>query len=300
MSSVDARGLLRRLARWTVPPGEQALIRGLRSRLVPPRRGCPEMEAEFARNTVFRDRHRGERCFVLATGPSIGRQDLRPLRNEVCIAVSYFFLHPQAREVDPLYHVDAAAHEPLGFDDLAAEIEGIRSTYTRATLFFGHSPYERSVRNFLRTRPDLDGSDVHYLDYCASPLLTEETVRDSTHWDLTQPLLGARTVIYSTIQLAAYLGCSEIYLLGCDHDYLTEFSRGRTQHFYRPEHGHDDAWDWPSAEELFLAYHYRWKHYRLMADYLRERGTTVYNATEGGMLDVFPCVSLADVLAERR
>jgi hypothetical protein len=92
-------------------------------------------------------------------------------------------------------------------------------------------------------------------------------------------------------------------LLGCDHnyqihnDYLLNLSGSSNKHFYKDEDGVDDFEPRMSTEEFFLSYHIRWKQYRLMREYLESRGCYIYNATEGGILDVFPRVTLVGALA---
>ena len=113
-------------------------------------------------------------------------------------------------------------------------------------------------------------------------------------WDITGRPFLARTVIYGAIQLAAYLGCTQIYLLGCDHDYLADVKRTEN-HFYQESKGNPDDRQHLEAfttERWFQEYHRRWHDYRLMRTVLEKRGVQIINATDGGMLDVFPRASL--------
>jgi hypothetical protein len=106
-----------------------------------------------------------------------------------------------------------------------------------------------------------------------------------------------RSVVYGAVQLAAYMGFTEIYLIGCDHNYLQELGQNAV-HFYEEKKGNDkDAQHLEafSTEKWFFEYYSRWRDYRLMATYLEQRGTQIYNATNGGMLDVFPRKSLNEI-----
>ena len=288
----------KRIAYWTIPPGFRRFIwhqlrRRLASRVV-----SPVMQAEFARNKKFHNIHRGQCCFILGNGPSINKQDLRPLKDEICFAVSQFFLHKDVREIDPLYHVDAAHHAPFGFDVLRKRFENFNRFYSNQTTYFlGHSPYEYSAFNFLQQNHQFKKDNMHYLNYCFAQQLDELNYSNPDIWDITKNLFAVRSAIYCAIQVAAYMGFKHIYLLGCDHDYLTYITRGKSAHFYSDEEEIDDSSLWISTEEFFLAYHIRWKQYRLMREYLEPRGCYIYNATEGGLLDVFPRVTLAEALA---
>jgi hypothetical protein len=292
--------LAKQIVRWILPAGVQAAIE--RQRACRASNPCAAMEAVFARNKKFHSIHQGKRCFVLGSGPSINKQNLKPLRNEICFAGSHFLLHKDIKVIDPLYHVDAPIHPPFydGFDALRKlSFERFDKSYSERTIyFFGHSPYEYSVYNFLKQNSQFKKENAYYLDYCRSPQLDESNYNNPDLWDICRPLFQPRSVIYCAIQVAAYMGFEKIYLLGCDHDYLLHVTRGRSLHFYEDEEGLDDSAGWPSTEEFFLAYYLRWKQYRLMRSWLEPHGCYIYDATEGGLLDVFPKVSLYKVLKQ--
>ena len=292
--------LARRVAHWTVPPGFQSLMRRTWAARRAERVLSPAMKALFARNIKFRNIHEGQRCFILATGPSINKQDLKPLRNEICFAVSQFFLHKDIREIDPLYHVDASHHAPYGFEVLQKAFEGFNKFYSsRTTYFFGHTSYEYSVYNFLEQYPQFKKDNIHYLNYCYSQPLDETNYNNPDVWDVTKNLFSPRSVVYCAIQIATYMGFQSVYLLGCDHDYFATLIRGVRENFYEAAKSVIEPEEMLSTEETLFRYYLRWKQYRLMRSYLKPRDCYIYNATEGGLLDVFPRVSLSEALSDR-
>lgn len=290
--------LAKRVAYWTVPPRFQSHMMQTWTALRSDRDLSPAMRALFERNIKFRNIHKGQRCFILATGPSINKQDLRPLKNEICFAVSQFYLHKDIREIDPLYHVDAPNHAPFGLEVLQKSFEGFKELYSdRTTYFFGYTPYEYSTYNFLEQNPQFKNDNMYFLNYSHSQPLDETNYKNPNVWDICKSPFSVRTVVYSAIQIAVYMGFKEIYLVGFDHDYLLNIARGHSNHFYKGKEEIDDSDGWLSTEEFFLVYHLRWKQYRLMQTYLETIGCGIYNATEGGLLDVFPRISLELVLA---
>ena len=56
-------------------------------------------------NKRFRNLHIGERCFVLANGPSTRNQDLSQLREELVFTVSRGYLHKDYSTIKPKFHV---------------------------------------------------------------------------------------------------------------------------------------------------------------------------------------------------
>jgi hypothetical protein len=176
---------------------------------------------------------------------------------------------------------------------------GFDEVYTDdVTYIFGHNPYEFSVYNFLLKNPGYLKEKLFFLDYSRSLSLTEENHMLPQTWDITRSPFQVRTVVYSAIQLAVYMGCKEIYLLGCDHDYLHDTKRVTNHHFYREGDGVSDAEHLSAftSERWFEEYYFRWKQYRLMRQYTQSIGCDIYNSTQGGMLDVFPRISLQEVI----
>lgn len=254
-------------------------------------------------NIKFKNIHKGQRVFILATGPSVQKQNLLCLENEICIAVSQFFLHKDIKTIAPQYHVLAPWHPPFGFKDAELVFKGFQDNYSsNTTFFFGHTNYEYSIKNFLTQNPRLAPKNTYYLNYTNPFTLTEENYLDHNIWDLMQVLFYPRTVIYSAIQLALFMGSKEIYLIGCDHDYLLDTKRVSNHHFYKEEEGISDVEHLSAftTERWFEEYYCRWKQYRLMKEYASLNNCQIINATEGGMLDVFPRMNLSQVCFSKK
>jgi len=287
-----------RMSYWTLPPGFNVGFQHLYQRLHSPNLP-PEFRQIFARNEKFHNIHKGERCFILATGPSINNQNLMPLKNEKCIAVGGFFLHKDVREISPMYHVEAPSHEPFHMEASKMCFEGYRDHYSeKTTIFLGHRPYEYSYFNFLQQNPEFKNDNIHFLNY-TGPALDEHNYKNPDIWDITKPLFGCGTVVYCAIQLAVYMGFKEIYLLGCDHDYLNDIFRVTNHHFYKEEDGVSDVQHLSAftTERWLEVYYFRWKQYRLMNEFLQSNSIYIFNATDGGMLDVFPRVKFEEIIS---
>lgn len=252
-------------------------------------------------NIQFKDKHKGRRCFICATGPSINTQDLSALSDELCIGVSFFYLHPQISKINPAYHVFAPNHPPFDFDLLKSYFEGVCKHYTPTTeIFYGHRPFKYSVMDYIGHSMSLPPNPLHIIDYSQAPFLAETNCYEEDLWDISSRPFEIRTVIYSAIQMAVYMGCSPIYLLGCDHDYLNDLSR-RDNHFYLEKNGNpQDASHLNefSTEWWFYQYYCRWLDYRLMKQYCELHKIHIYNATAGGMLDVFPRCDYEEIICK--
>jgi len=283
---------LRFLSRWIVPPGfrDLAYLLAPSFRDKPP--ASPPLPPELALNSVCNQSQAGKRCFILATGPSIKQQDLRALRGECCIAVSNFFVHPDFKYIRPRYYCLACHHPPISEEAWADWMSRIDSALTRETiLFLPLDDKERDERAGL-----FRDKDVHYLLYRGK---WEEAEKSGVQLD--RPVPGGQSVSIMAISIAVGLGCSEIYLLGCDHDWILHLKE--SLHFY-PEkdhaltsHGYSE-WSETDLEKEFSANAELWRQYKMVARLAASRGVSIYNATEGGLLDVFPRVRLEDVLPQ--
>ncbi|MCC6253171.1 MAG: hypothetical protein IT238_12000 [Bacteroidia bacterium] len=285
-------GLIKNIIKdYLVPPGYLKLIR---------KKEAVNMEAKFdnklfEENLKFKNLHQGERCFILASGPSIRTQDLKKLQNELCIAVSHFHLHDDIRIIRPQYHVLAPQHAPFNFNDSSKYFIDFKEQYKDINphIFLGLTNYAYNYFELLKHKPNLVVPHLHYLNYAALLSIDENNYLNDEIWDITKDLFGQRTVIYGAIQLAVYMGVKQIYLLGADHDYLNDTKRTTNHHFYKEEKGISDKEHLSdfSSEKWFYEYYMRWKQYRLMNEYCVSKGVQIFNATNGGMLDVFERVS---------
>lgn len=133
-----------------------------------------EVISSIRTNKKFHNLHKGDRCFILCTGPSINKQNLKPLKDEYCIAVSHFYLHKDYRYIKPHYHVMAPYHHPFGLEELKKEFgEYKRHECERTIIFLGHKRYEYSYMNFFKMHPEYTPNRFEYIYYGASVPIDE-------------------------------------------------------------------------------------------------------------------------------
>ena len=267
------------------------------------------IKSNLKKNLRFKDLHAGERCFILATGPSILKQDLIKLKDEICFSVGQFYLHPDCKIIKPSYHVEAPIHEPFDFEYHKKFFpEVTKSLSEDVEIFLGISKYKYSFEKYLnQNNLDAFQKNINYINYSGTMQLDEGNCNNSDTWDITKTPFLPRTVVYTAIQIAVFMGFSEIYLLGCDHDYLKLYFNSSLDehHFYKQKDsllhstGHEDLAG-IKLEQWFREYYYRWKQYRIMSECLASSGQRIFNATEGGILDVFPRINFENLVNVRK
>ena len=189
MENGNWKKFVKKVAYWTLPPGTERVLKNELRKAHRKINTPPEMARKFAENIKFHNIHKGQRCFILGSGPSINKQNLKPLKNEICFAMSMFYLHKDIKEINPLYHVNASHHAPFGFDVLQKCFDGFTKAYSdEVTYFFGYHPYEYSVPNFLARNPQYNLKNLYYLSYYQDSL-NEFNYKNPAIWDICKPLL---------------------------------------------------------------------------------------------------------------
>lgn len=239
------------------------------------------------RNEVFRNRHQGRRCFVIGNGPSLKEQDLAPLADEITFVVNYFHLHPIISDTwQPSYY---CLSDPAYFDG-REPIESIRDIAEKvpdAPFFVPHF-----ARNFVENDKALPAERTYYVGLCSG---LEDEWTDVP--DFTRVTPGVQTVVQLGIMAAMFMGCSPIYLLGLDHNWLSH--GGVPINFYSKEEvknqpqGNVGNWDYKS---LMLAMTTIWRVYEMHRRIAARHGIKIINATHGGFLDVFERASYEQLI----
>lgn len=246
----------------------------------------------IARNGIFKNRHAGTRCFVIGNGPSLAAQDLGLLAGELTFAMSGFWKNPVVNQWQPKYYFFADAIYHDGSTEVDSFFASLRKRVTQATFFF-----PLLGRRTLESRELLPRDSTYYVAFLGQPL--GFSVADSV--ELTRPV----PFVYSTAQLALmtaiFMGCSPIYLLGLDHDWLTHRSLDR--HFYPGQtiDNHKAATgqlDYAYDAEMQALWKL-WQGYRELKAIAGARGIQILNATHGGFLDVFDRATYTDVVSSR-
>jgi len=266
---------------------------------IPLDKQIPGLEAvkslyDFDLDNVYRPKLRAlknsrkkNRCFVIGNGPSLKHTELELLKNEVTFATNGFFLKLPELNWMPTFYV---VEDHLVAEDRAHEINMLRGptklfpanvryvlTPDDDTIYFDHRPRKRAPENF-----DFSfDADVH--------------------------TYAGGTVTFTCLQLAAYLGFEEIYLIGVDADYdvpkdAVLSGDGRVKeidmksddpnHFHPDYFGKGKRWHEPNVDVMLNAY----EEAKARCD---QRGVKIQNATVGGKLEVFDRVAFSSLFSKQ-
>ncbi len=224
---------------------------------------------KYAKIRCFKNLHKGERCFIVATGPSLTYDDLSLLKDEYCFGVNSIIRSFEKTDWRPTYY---------GIQDVNVygKLEAELSDVDLGNIFIG-----QGIANRFQTPSRYI---PYFIFYCFHKMHGELIpLKSGFSNDASEIVYDGYSVTYSMLQLAVYMGFSEIYLLGTDCTY----EKHERQHFV--ESGWVDKQAATVGERMIYAF-------TVAKEYADNHEIQIFNATRGGMLDVFERVELNDVV----
>jgi hypothetical protein len=209
----------------------------------------------------YKDLHKGERCFIIANGPSLKQTDLSLLLNEKTIGMNRIYLLFNG-EFETTYH---AVINELVIEQFAEDLKKLNS-----------------IKFFNWKQRDLfKNCDVNFV-------YVSQALNDLFSFDLTKNAYSAGTVTFVSMQLAYYMGFKEVILIGLDHNFVDKGTPNKTEirtgddnnHFHPDYFPKGMKWQLPDLYRSELAYANARKVFE--AD-----GRRILDATIGGHCDVF-------------
>lgn len=227
--------------------------------------------------------HKGQRAFIVATGPSLCISDLDSLKGEVCFGCNKIYLSFDQTDWRPTYYTV--------LDILVAENN--RDDIARQDLLKIFS---------LPLKPLFpDDPSIIWMRGLPNPVWCGKVRFPFSHSALVGAY-GGWTVIYTQLQLAYYMGIREVYLVGLDFSFVTPESTGEISmhgpvlkgsgeinHFHPNYRKPGERWTKPRLDYQYEAFLSAKRAFEMS-------GGMVYNASRQTALDVLPRVTLESVL----
>ena len=232
----------------------------------------------------YKNKHIGERCFILGNGPSLTPEDLTTLHEngEITFATNRIYNIFDKTEWRPTYY---CCEDELIIKEKQEEIENIpcEAKFIPINLKWYH---EVSIKD----------ANYFYINYNRD---SHDKYSFST--DISKQINCRGTVTFTCMQIAAYMGFSEIYLLGVDHNYQKiiddngNIVEDKSVNDYFCEKYDEDIKD--------VVVHDMGNNTRAYIDakaYCDEsKKTTIYNSTRGGKLEVFQRVNFDELFLNK-
>jgi hypothetical protein len=227
--------------------------------------------------SLLHKRHAGRRAFIVGNGPSLKIADLDRLHGEITFASNKIYLAFE----DTTWRPDFYSVE----DSLVLQNNRDRITALQGTTKI----FPANMRDFGHHSADTIFVPFHAPKSFDDPLSDPEFPEFST--DLRHGIGWGSTIVYSQIQMALFMGCRDIYLIGIDHDYhLPSVKRGRfyisedeKNHFHPEYREVGEKWHQPNLDVLEISY-------ARARDRCADQGVRVLNASRKTRLQVFDLI----------
>lgn len=228
----------------------------------------------------------GKRVFIIGNGPSLNRHDLSLLKNEYSFGVNGIFYKTDEMGFRPTFYVVEDYHV------MSDNIDRINN-YECEYKFFPKN-YKAIVKN--KKNVIFFTMDSGYYKPLSPYFSIPRFSADASH-----RLFCGQSVTMLNIQLAYYLGFNEVYLIGMDHSYempktiekngviLSEADD--VNHFHPEYFGKGKKWHNPHLDRVERTYQY----YKLVYE---AKSRNIFNATDGGNLEVFERVNYQDLFVK--
>lgn len=229
------------------------------------------------KNARFRNHHKGERCFILGTGPSLNNlttHQVSTLKNEVIFGVNSLYKAQVADTITPKYYT------------LIDNIYWGRSSHTFGEVYSKYSDNPPTFITDVRAKDFVEKSADSILLYAKNYPIKK------ARFDLTGNISITMNVVGFCILTAMYMGFDEVYLLGCDYNSFC--SRA-------PTHCYDDGDEQKNPNPQNLSFYLKYYHLTTEFHYLIQRtaranGIKIINLTDGSLLDAYPSGKVTDIL----
>ncbi len=238
-----------------------------------------KLKKEIKKNIKYKNIHRGQRCFIIGTGPSLNfveESHIDFLQKEVVFAVNSFYKIEKTKRIIPRYY--------SLFDDLYWK--GWSFTFDEISKYYG-SKCPKFITD-LRAKKFINNNSISddniFLFMKQFPASVIDSNIDSNSY-------MAMNVVAQTILCAIYMGFKEIYLLGCDYNAFCTLGKG---------HAYDDKSE-VSQSNYNLAFYlkYYWIgteiHYKIF-ELAESKGIKIFNVTKDSLLDAYPKKNIDEIL----
>lgn len=164
-----------------------------------------QVDGYHAQLAKLAGKYAGQRCFIIANGPSLQKLDLTKLKDEVTIGSNGAFVLFEELGFPLTYYTMEDARQ---IEDRRLQLPNVQGATRIFPLRSSYCIEPREDTIFCNLEKD---SYPYHKRYRQLGSLFSE--------DFASVVYLGSTVTYFNLQLAFHLGCDPVYLIGLDHDY---------------------------------------------------------------------------------
>ncbi|MBI2259911.1 MAG: DUF115 domain-containing protein [Flavobacteriia bacterium] len=221
-------------------------------------------------------KYNGKKAIILCNGPSLNSVDFKLLKEKNIYTIGLNKINLLFENTDFRPNLIVAINKLV----IEQNIEFYKNTDIELIL-------DSSCANLFNSKK----MNIHFVHSLPLQLKFARNIKES--------ICQGYTVTYVALQIAYHLGFSEVALVGCDHNFTTKGSSNMTvraedkdpNHFSPNYFSNGVKWQLPDLLGSEL-------HYKLANEYYESNNRKIYNATDGGKLEIFERKTLIDYINE--
>lgn len=254
----------------------------------------------LADNAKYKNRYKGKKCFILGNGPSVNKVNFGDLKNELVITVNDMFRHKNFPDLNSDFHFIA---DPF-YLKLNRQNKVDAETIERMSVLSKTNTVLYMPIEALKIVKQYGWNSKINIRYFSSKLSFYDGYKEQI--DFARYIPAFQAVVHWGIVFAMYLGCSEIYLLGCDATNIVVdislFMEEATNLLYAYDLSEEDVKLTKKRHRRngleYLLYGY-WRIVHLFSElylYCKRNNVKLYNCSEESLLDSIPKRKLDEIL----
>jgi hypothetical protein len=214
----------------------------------------------------LKNKYKGKRCFIIGNGPSLKPEDLEKLKGEITFASNKIYkIFPKTTWRPTFYMVV----DPIVLGENVKDINLVEAK-TKFTLKF----YKQSFK-----------ADIYFNNNLS------QNKRGNFSNNIMNTLYSSGSVSYHLLQIAYYMGFSEVYLLGHDYNFKGAISKTQDLSFLKKgdnsQHYFTKDYIVPNEKKPGQAPEEIYQGMELANLVYENTNRKIYNATRLTYLDVF-------------
>lgn len=226
-----------------------------------------KVKKKIKKNLFFKNKHKGERCFIIGTGPSLNKLNeaqVISLNKEVVFGANSFYKAKAVNSINPTYY---ALVDNLYWEEKDYTFTEVIKKYEQCPPTFITDLRAQGLAE--KAYPEKQHVFVYSKKY--------PTVKVSEKIDSN--IYVTMNVISCCILVAIYMGFKEIYLIGCDYSAFCNL---------KEEYKSDDKHPTFNLAFYLKFYWITTEFHYLIAKLAIEKNINIVNLSQGSLLDAYP------------
>ena len=237
----------------------------------------PIHHSDFVYLKKYQNIHKGERCFIVATGPSLTMDDINKLKGEICFGMNSVYKLFDKSEWRPQYYCifDGSVYRKIAND--------LKDVSFNCAFYTDNIDWNASYAHKIGIWGNWRGNTAIEKFFFPDSLQAKQ---ERISRDITRFVYAGTSVVHIIMQICFYMGFKEIYLIGADCDFSGNEKQSKIVSYNRNQ----------LPESPAYIYKCLMRDYNRAKKYATQNNIKIYNATRGGKLELFPRVDLDKVL----